>query len=162
MTRAVLSVALAYLVALAVALSVGHTVPLEHPIGVALAADVAATVVIFGFSLAYRNSSFYDPYWSLAPIAIAIYWLSLANIYPVRAFVVLALVTLWGLRLTWNWLRGWQGLGHEDWRYVDLQRSSGRAYWLVSFSPCPRSSKRMMVAACTLGAARASSATIAR
>ena len=134
MTRAVLSVAFAYLVALAVALVVGRTAPLEHPVGLALAADVAATVVIFGFSVAYRNSSFYDPYWSLAPIPIALYWLSLANIYPVRAFVVLGLVTLWGLRLTWNWLRGWQGLGHEDWRYTDLQRSSGRAYWLVSFS----------------------------
>ncbi len=137
MTRAVLSVAFAYLVALAVALVVGHAAPFEHPISVALAADVAATVVIFGFSVAYRNSSFYDPYWSLAPLPIAVYWLlrpEFPGVNPIRMGAVLALLTLWSLRLTWNWLRGWQGLGHEDWRYLDLQQSSGRAYWLVSFS----------------------------
>jgi len=38
------------------------------------------------------------------------------------------------VRLTWNWARGWTGLGHEDWRYVDFRRKSGRAYWAVSFA----------------------------
>src|SRR5262249_42945026 len=37
-----------------------------------------------------------------------------------------------GARLTWNWVRGWSGLGHEDWRYVDLRGKTGAAYWLVS------------------------------
>jgi steroid 5-alpha reductase family enzyme len=36
------------------------------------------------------------------------------------------------VRLTFNWARGWQGLHHEDWRYVDKQREYPRAYWLVS------------------------------
>ena len=36
----------------------------------ALAADVVATVVVFGFSLALDNSSMYDPYWSVAPVPI--------------------------------------------------------------------------------------------
>src|SRR5262249_20349941 len=43
------------------------------------------------------------------------------------------LVTWWAVRLTYNWARGWAGLHHEDWRYVDLRRTTGRAYWLVSF-----------------------------
>ena len=30
-------------------------------------ADVIATLVVFGFSRAYRNSSFYDAYWSVIP-----------------------------------------------------------------------------------------------
>jgi steroid 5-alpha reductase family enzyme len=47
---------------------------------------------------------------------------------------VTVLIALWGGRLTWNWLRGWQGLGHEDWRYLDLRRKTGAAYWLVSFA----------------------------
>jgi len=46
---------------------------------------------------------------------------------------VLALVGWWAVRLTHNWARGWSGLGHEDWRYVDLRAASGGAYWLVSF-----------------------------
>ena len=35
-----------------------------------LIADIAATLVIFGFSFFYNNSSFYDAYWSIAPMAI--------------------------------------------------------------------------------------------
>jgi steroid 5-alpha reductase family enzyme len=50
-----------------------------------------------------------------------------------RQGLVLALVGWWAVRLTWNWARGWHGLHHEDWRYVDLRASSGSAYWLVSF-----------------------------
>jgi steroid 5-alpha reductase family enzyme len=43
-------------------------------------------------------------------------------------------VLLWGLRLTANWARGWSGLNHEDWRYVNLQKQTGRLYWIVSFT----------------------------
>ena len=44
----------------------------------------------------------------------------------------MGLVLTWGARLTWNWARGWSGLVHEDWRYVDLRETTGRAYWAVS------------------------------
>ena len=107
----------------------------EHPIAVAFAADVAATVTVFAFSLAFGNSSFYDAYWSVAPIPIAFYWAGTAapGVDHARQIVVLALVCLWGVRLTYNWARGWGGLQHEDWRYVDLRGRTGAAYWLVSF-----------------------------
>jgi steroid 5-alpha reductase family enzyme len=137
MRAARLTVLAAYAVALVAALAVGHRVDAEHPIWVALWADVAATVVIFAFSLGFRNSSFYDPYWSVVPLAIALYWAQrpeFAGVNPIRIVVVTALVALWGARLTWNWLRGWQGLGHEDWRYVDIRAKTGAAYWLVSFA----------------------------
>ncbi len=108
----------------------------EHPLRVAFVADVVATLVVFGFSVAYDNSSFYDPYWSVVPIPIALYWALSAQTAAsaLRAFVVVALIATWGSRLTWNWMRGWQGLRHEDWRYADLREKSGRAYWLVSLA----------------------------
>jgi len=136
MDRARWMVVLAYVVALVVALVVGYRVPFEHPIAVALAADVAATVAIFAFSVAFRNSSFYDAYWSVAPPAIAVYWAQrpeLVGVNPFRIAIVMALVWLWGIRLTWNWNRGWTGLGHEDWRYVDIKAKTGVFYWAVSF-----------------------------
>ena len=107
-----------------------------QPLRVAFVADVVATLVVFGFSVAYDNSSFYDPYWSVVPIPIALYWALSAQTAAsaLRAFVVVALIATWGSRLTWNWMRGWQGLRHEDWRYVDLREKSGRAYWLVSLA----------------------------
>lgn len=137
MDRARWLVVIAYAAAFAVALVVGHRVPVQHPLAVAFWADVAGTVVVFGFSVALRNSSFYDPYWSVAPLPIAIYWAlrpELVGVNPIRIPVVVTLIALWGVRLTWNWNRGWTGLDHEDWRYRDLQAKTGALYWPVSFA----------------------------
>ncbi len=128
-------IVVAYLVAALVAVAVGATIGWQHPLAVALIADVAATVAVFGFSVAFNNSSFYDAYWSVAPPLIAVWLWSAAvpDASGLRQVLVLALVGWWAVRLTYNWGRGWSGLGHEDWRYVDLRASSGGAYWLVSF-----------------------------
>ena len=136
MARAFTWIGIAYAAAGLVALAAGWAVPAEHPIAVALVADLAATVAVFAFSFAFRNSSFYDPYWSVAPIAIALYWAlrPVGEPETLRQWIVVALVFAWGVRLTANWARGWQGLGHEDWRYIDLQAQHGSRYWLVSFA----------------------------
>jgi len=133
-TVAFLWVLVAYAVAGAVALGVGWSVGARHPLVVAGVADLVGTVVIFGFAVRFDNSSFYDPYWSVAPIALVIYFTVVAGDgVGLRAAVVIGLVGLWGLRLTYNWARGWTGLGHEDWRYRDIRRWSGRYYWPASF-----------------------------
>ena len=127
------SVAIAYAVAAGVALLAGALAPVSHPIAVALVGDLAATFAIFSFSFAYGNSSFYDAYWSVAPLPIALFWTGASEgAVGARQALVLLLIAVWGARLTWNWVRGWHGLEHEDWRYVDLRRTTGRAYWLVS------------------------------
>ena len=99
-----------------------------------LAADVVATVVVFGASVAFRNSSFYDAYWSVAPPLLLLYWVVvLAPSLSLRLLALALLVCWWAVRLTHNWARGWSGLDHEDWRYVDLQQKLGVLYWPVSF-----------------------------
>lgn len=129
-------VAVAYAFALAVGWAVTRAFgPGVHPLWVGAAADAAATVAVFAFSVAFDNTSVYDPYWSVAPIAIAA-WLAArpeAAAGPVaRKALLIGLVALWGVRLTYNWVAGSPGLSHEDWRYADLRRKTGRAYWLVS------------------------------
>jgi steroid 5-alpha reductase family enzyme len=42
-------------------------------------------------------------------------------------------VGVWGVRLTWNWARGWTGLDHEDWRYVGFRELAPGFYWPISF-----------------------------
>jgi steroid 5-alpha reductase family enzyme len=98
-------------------------------------ANLAAVIVIFTFSVAYDNSSLFDPYWSVAPPLMAIFWLTQAGaqVPAARQVLVVALVLAWGTRLTANWARSWEGLRHEDWRYVAMRRRSGHAYWLMSF-----------------------------
>jgi steroid 5-alpha reductase family enzyme len=128
-------IVVAYVAAFVVAVVVALTGGWQHPIAVAFAADVAATIVVFAFSVAFGNSSFYDAYWSVIPPLIAVYWALCAvpEVNGLRQAVVIALVWLWGARLTYNWARGWGGLGHEDWRYVDLRGQTGAGYWPVSF-----------------------------
>lgn len=125
----------AYVVATVAAVYVGGALHPDYPLWASvLIADVAGTLVMFGFSRAFNNSSFYDPYWSVGPIVIAVVlMLGLDSDAPVvRQVAVLLLVGAWGVRLTFNWCRGWRGLGHEDWRYVNLRKTMGPAYWPVS------------------------------
>ena len=103
-----------------------------HPLWAMGAADLAATLVIFGFSVGLRNASLYDPYWSLIPLAISAHWALTGQGDPVRAVALTGLIWFWGLRLTGNWVRGWPGVGHQDWRYEDLREKSGPFYPLVN------------------------------
>jgi steroid 5-alpha reductase family enzyme len=136
MVRAFLLVLVAYAVAGMIAVGTGILLRTQSPIFVVGAADLAATIVIFIFSVIVQNSSMYDPYWSVAPVPIALYWIlqpgsnGFANPRHVLIFV---LVCLWALRLTGNWATQWRGLGHEDWRYRDIRQQSGRFYWPASF-----------------------------
>jgi steroid 5-alpha reductase family enzyme len=127
--RGLLACLAAYLAAGAAALIAVRLSSGLHPILSAGLADLAATVVVFAFSLAYNNSSFYDPYWSLAPPLLALYWLLAAGArgLPGRQALAGALLAAWAARLTFNWLRRWRGLSHEDWRYAGFRRA-GRAY----------------------------------
>src|SRR5579859_5352196 len=95
----------------------------------AFAADVVATLVIFGFCLRYRNSSFYDAYWSVIPPLLALWWTWThpASLHDPRAILVTALVWLWAIRLTTNWSVYWGGLHHEDWRYPLVRARAGKA-----------------------------------
>jgi steroid 5-alpha reductase family enzyme len=135
--RAFLWIAIAYLAAGIVALLAGIALAGRHPIAIAAGADLAATLAVFAFSVAFRNSSFYDAYWSVAPLAIA-FWFGLApgsEAAPLaRQLGVIALVALWAVRLTANWARGWTGLQHEDWRYVEIRAKTGPLYWLASLA----------------------------
>ena len=134
-TRAFLICIAAYVAAAAVALGLARIVRGLHPLWVAAVADAAATIAIFLFSMAFDNSSLYDPYWSVAPPVIALYWLlaGSAGVVTLRVVPLFALVLIWSVRLTSNWARGWQGMEHEDWRYVDFRKRFGRLYWPVSF-----------------------------
>ncbi|HEY1349591.1 MAG TPA: DUF1295 domain-containing protein [Ktedonobacteraceae bacterium] len=135
MARAFLLVVVAYVLAGAAALGTGIWFHVLPPIALLGLADLVATLVVFLSSLLVRNSSMYDPYWSVAPIPLALFWLwrpGSAGLASPRHLLVFALLCLWAVRLTANWALQWRGLSHEDWRYRDIQRQTGRLYWPVS------------------------------
>ena len=99
----------------------------------ALVADVLATLVIFGFSRAHHNSSFYDAYWSVAPPLLALYWWASGGegLDATRCWLVVVVVLVWAVRLTANWVTTFPGMHHEDWRYPMLRERAGRWEWFV-------------------------------
>ena len=128
-------VVIAYISALIAALAVGHAISGKHAIVIAAASDFAATVVVFVFSTLLNNSSVYDPYWSVAPFPVALYWTAAApaGAFGFRQLLIVALVAVWGCRLTTNWALRWRGPADEDFRYVEIRGKTGRAYWPASF-----------------------------
>ena len=114
----------------------------QSPIWDMFWADIAATVAIFIFSRLYKNSSFYDAYWSVIPPLIALYWAREATaieatavaVDGTRAWLVIVLVWLWGIRLTVNWATYWPGLEHEDWRYGPIKTNAGKWNALADFA----------------------------
>ncbi len=91
-----------------------------------LIADVIATLVIFGASRIYQNSSFYDAYWSVVPPVIFVYWWAETDAEGARLWLVLLVIGAWAIRLTANWAYGWPGMKHEDWRYPMLKQGAGK------------------------------------
>ncbi|MBL7110975.1 MAG: DUF1295 domain-containing protein [Bacteroidales bacterium] len=97
--------------------------------------DILATVVVFTFSVYANNSSVYDPYWSVVPPVIFTYWAITVNegtVISGRQILILLLVFIWGIRLTFNWIRRWKGMDDEDWRYQNFRNKFGKWYWPVS------------------------------
>jgi steroid 5-alpha reductase family enzyme len=133
--RLLWAVGVAYLAGLLAALGAAWLLPGRHPVLVAAVADVAATLVVFAFSVRHDNSSVYDPYWSVAPIAVVAYWLAQASpgAAPLRQGLATLLVLAWATRLTANCMLRWRSLADEDFRYAEMRPRAGRAYWLVSF-----------------------------
>ena len=99
-----------------------------------LVADVVATLIVYLFSLIFKNASIYDPYWSVLPmVSIPLFYnYQIQNQFFVIVIIVIALIEVWGLRLTINWLIHFKNLKMMDWRYNDLKAKHPRIYPLIS------------------------------
>jgi len=104
-----------------------------NPIINLLISTVVATIIIFIFNLILKNASIYDPYWSIQPIFIIIvYYLNYSDFYPFFYFALTPLL-FWALRLTINWIIGFEGLSWEDWRYAKIKKEHPKLKHLIVF-----------------------------
>lgn len=127
-------IALIYLIAIIIAF-ITYKVFIDKGVLMAVfLADVAATIVVWLFGVILSNSSVYDPYWSIAPIVIVVFWLFIRDTaLSVADVLLLVAVALWGTRLTLNWAIGWQGMHQIDWRYDMLKMKSPKIWQLTNF-----------------------------
>lgn len=117
-----LVIALHYVISMAVGWLAYKAMPETiHPYWAVFAADAAATVYIWALGLVYKNVSFYDPYWSVAPPVILTWWLMAKGFVTVPSLLMMVAIWFWAIRLTWNWAITFHGMAHEDWRYTKFR-----------------------------------------
>lgn len=97
--------------------------------------DLVATLVVYIFTLIFKNTSIYDPYWSVAPILIGIYALVHYKNYTPVNIIFLLVLAIWGIRLTINWLIVCTGFDYEDWRYRHYRETLSKPlFHIVNFT----------------------------
>lgn len=93
-----------------------------------------ATLIVYIVSIFFADVSIYDPYWSVAPPVMVLAVMIKYGWWNVNSFILLALILLWSLRLTANWLITYKGIGREDWRYAMYrEKHSPVVFQLISF-----------------------------
>lgn len=90
--------------------------------------DFVLTNIIFVLSVIIGNCSLIDFYWTLLPICELYYTFYLkANysqsqgfLFSKKFMLVAIIMSLWGLRLTYNYIRSWPGFTFVDFRIKEL------------------------------------------
>jgi len=131
-TKSLLELTISYTIAILVGVIVYRFLNLESLILRILIADVVATLLIWIHGLLRRNSSVYDPYWSVIPpiILILVAW-DLGVTLTTPSQLIIFGVSLWAVRLTYNWFIGWRDFSEQDWRYTMIKEKSPKL-WPVS------------------------------
>ena len=125
----------AYSIALIFSFILLEYISLSHIWLEIISAHLTATFVIFSFSLVYKNSSLYDPFWSVMPFFIFLYLVfhvQVENSSISRLILIGIPITYYAIRLTWNWSKGWEGLNDEDFRYLNLYATFGNFKWFIN------------------------------
>lgn len=92
--------------------------------------DVIWTIYVWVFGLIFKNSSVYDPYWSVVPIFLILIYLLKVQEINYQTYLLVVTMLFWGLRLTINWGINFKNLKKEDWRYQHY-RSKYPKWWFL-------------------------------
>jgi len=100
---------------------------------IAGAAILGFMTVLWLVSLALRNSSIIDIFWGAGFVFSGwVYYALTLDGSPARKLLLMALVTIWGLRLSLYILyRNWRK--PEDFRYQKWREEAGQSWWWRSF-----------------------------
>ncbi len=132
-TGSLLLVVLVYAIAFFIATVIFWSFKSKGVLIATLLADIAATLIVWGMGLIFKNASLYDPYWSIVPVLVIPFWVIIksASVGVLDVFIIIA-VTIWGIRLTLNWIVGWKGLSHQDWRYTMLKEKNPDIWFITN------------------------------
>lgn len=97
-------------------------------------ADFVATVFVWLWGVIFRNSSVYDPYWSVAPPLMLTGYAIHCGALSFPVLLMLVAVWYWAIRLTGNWAYTFPNLNKQDWRYDMYKERFPRLWHIVNFT----------------------------
>jgi len=98
-----------------------------------LLASMILMTILWLISLAVKDSSIVDSFWGFGFVVVALtYYVLTPDGFAPRKLLLLALVAIWGLRLSLH--VGYRNRGKgEDFRYAKWRQESGPRWWWLSF-----------------------------
>ncbi|MDH5506669.1 MAG: DUF1295 domain-containing protein, partial [Anaerolineae bacterium] len=94
---------------------------------------LAIVTAVWLLSLILKDASIMDIFWGAGFVAVAwLYYRLTPQGFALRQYLLLTLVTLWGLRLSLYIARRNLGKG-EDYRYQAWRQQAGRSWWWRSY-----------------------------
>jgi steroid 5-alpha reductase family enzyme len=102
------------------------------PLTTALWVAGALALLCWVLSLITKEYSWVDRLWSITPVLFAVHFAGYAGFNDARLNLMAALAVLWGVRLTYNFVRkGGYKAGGEDYRWEEIQEKIGPRWFQV-------------------------------
>ena len=95
-------------------------------------ADIAATFIIYFSSIFLKNASLYDPYWSVIPPVLLLFSAFYYDAFGLANILLILSLSVWAIRLTYNWASLWNGFDEMDWRYQEMKDKAPKFYLLTN------------------------------
>ena len=131
--KSLVIVALIYVFALAGGYLLSCLIPVHLLLKLFLA-DVFATAIVYIFTIIFKNTSVYDPYWSFVPWVIAVIAMIEVRNFSIPIIIILLAFTYWSWRLTLNWISTFKNIKWEDWRYTMYRNKYNRfVFEIINF-----------------------------
>lgn len=127
-------ITLIYVIAILIGIWSFIAVENQHVLLRLFIADFNATVFVWLWGVIFRNSSVYDPYWSVAPPIMLTGYAIYCGVSSLPVILMLAAVWYWAIRLTGNWAYTFPDLNRQDWRYDMYKEKFPRLWHLVNFT----------------------------
>ena len=132
-TKSLVIITLIYVFALGVSF-VGAYFITENLVLRLFLTDIFATFIVYIFSVIFKNTSVYDPYWSFVPWVLVIMAMILTKNFSIPIIILLVAFSFWSWRLTINWIKTFKNMSVEDWRYAKYRSAYKRpAFELINF-----------------------------
>lgn len=103
-----------------------------HVIYNLLICDCVATVFVWIVGIFLQSASVYDPYWSVQTVVIYLCLQIYYNNFNFGNVLFFNILMLWAVRLTYNFIHGFNDISYIDWRYKQIKEKTGVFYQLVS------------------------------